>query len=234
MIAKFHGTELEIPKLRGNRNIRKDTPQVDFILSHKSDIEKELGALDQIIKDKKDPRYVVDAMAGCGFSGKILRREWPDSDFIFNDLSQTCVEILEKNFPWDKVRNKAAKNLEVPAHAFVFVDFNSFTLKRASEYSSLFQNLFDSRPTNAIITDSASYGFKFQNRFLKSYGISDHEEYYQLLRNYFRHNWGYWVNRVVIFGSAALVELEEEKKDLILERLEAPVKIEIRSTRGLL
>lgn len=42
---KFDGMTLEISETDNHRPIDPNTPQVDFLKSHKSDIEKEMGAI---------------------------------------------------------------------------------------------------------------------------------------------------------------------------------------------
>lgn len=233
MIIHFFDTHLNIPKPKGRRTISHNTPQFDFILSHKADIEKEIAALHYLIKEEPAPALIVDAMAGCGFSGKVFKRVWPDSYFILNDASIICWEILQQNFPNDLVYHDLAQNLEFKSGAFVFVDFNAFTLKKENDCREILKAIFKKQPDTVIVTDSASYGFKFKDKFLNSYNIKNTNEYYSKVRTYFYDNWGYWVNEVRIFGNAALLKLKSTKQELIITKSQDSFKIRVQLYRGL-
>jgi hypothetical protein len=195
--------------------ISEGTPQDEFLLSHQSDIRKEMGALKSTIDYMKDsgfiPDRIMDAMAGSGFSGKLFEKEFPNSVLALNDLDSNSADILERNFPDSYVFNKDVNELfdDCGSLNLVFIDFNNFTLKRSFIWKQLFEGI---KCDKLLITDSACFGFKFGN--LKSYKVNTQEEYYQALSKYFV-TWNFMIESVCIFGNAALVLLSKELVDIL-------------------
>lgn len=226
----FNGTHLTLPKLGVSKRIDKNTSQFNFIHNHKNDLEKEIGVLSGMLHGFPPP-VITDALAGCGFSGRIFQQIWPESSLILNDLDVNCYHILKNNFPEASVYNDYAENLTYPEGGFVFLDFNLFSLKKLRSYMDILDKAFKSRPKELIMTDSASYGFKFREKFLRSYGISNYWDYYYLLRQTVYETWGYYINQIKIFGNAALLRINDIEMDLQIGK--EFDRIQINKNKGL-
>lgn len=207
MIISFAGTKLIIPDVE-TETIKADTPQTSFVRSHKSDIEKEMGAI-WAITEGLLIRSIWDVMAGSGFSGKILQKRFPGVDLHLNDLSEVCVDCLNANFKKEYLLAQISQGYahEVKANFkpdMIFADFNDFTLRKMDNWRAVFEAAVKQDPSYFMFTDSASYGFKFKKN-LAAYGVDTPEEYYQHLEYVLYEEYELLIDRVCIFGNAALV-----------------------------
>lgn len=215
-------------------NITDTTPQINFLKSHKADIEKECGAvmaLSQYLKKHANIQSYFDAMAGCGFTCTIVKDQLKLEKLYCNDLDPLCCEILRTNFPKDQITNENFFELKYPKGIDITsVDFNNFTLKRVDFWKSGLEKI-DS--PYLVFADSACFGFKFGDVNFKSYGISCVEDYYQKLSDWLFDFMGYSVHCVFPFGNAALVLTKKGGSVSDIRHIVSkPIKMEIRFNGG--
>ena len=205
---KFDGMTLQIPKTNGNRSINSTTPQVDFLRSHKLDIQAEVGAIRamcEYLNDRAKIRSTWDLMAGCGFSSRVFEKYLKPKTMLMNDIDPQCVDILLANFTARGQRILDANVFDFPfgnrspAH-FAFIDFNVFTIRRIDDWNGVFTRL---KNQFVAITDSACYGFRFGN--LDRYGARSDMDYYDALDKLMRDRYDYAVESIFPFGNACLV-----------------------------
>lgn len=232
---KFDGLTLKIRRTNGRRQIGSTTPQIDFLKSHKKDIQAEIGAIRKmccyISESIPHPiRSIWDLMAGCGFGYKIFEKYLRPNYAVLNDMDSICVDILETNILKKNVDITPFNFLEFPFKSypnpdFVFIDFNNFTLRRIDEWK---EGLKKINSRLFAITDSACYGFKFGN--LNKYGFTSEIDYYYAVDEIMRGNYGYAIESIFPFGPACLILMTNRniKKIHRIEReTSQPIPIEI-------
>lgn len=174
--------EVVIPE-KGRSSIVSTTPQYRFLnSSHLRDLQNELGCVKSVILTLLDdpPDRVFDLMAGCGFTAKLFQKYFPQAEIIVNDLDGVCCEVLRESFP--TVLNEDVNKLwlNYTRNDLVFIDFNTFTLKKYETFSKVLERVVDSG-AKLLLTDSAVFGFRFGSKNFKTYGVKDSEGYYELL-----------------------------------------------------
>lgn len=236
MWAFFAGKRLELPEKVPQKKISDLTPQLSFVRTHKSDIEKELGALTSCVKDCCAINTIYDVMAGSGFSGKIFETLFPKAQLVLNDLDPTCASYLKRNFPTAEVFQTYAEKVQyskIPD--ILFIDFNAFTLLHFEKWRPTFQWVKALEPRFLLFTDSASYGFKFGNKNLASYGVSSTEAYYHKVGESLHHQTGYSLISCCNFGNASILRAEQkERPSYHINFLSfSPIPITLTNTDGL-
>jgi hypothetical protein len=206
MIVSFFDQTLVINDVGGKSKISANTPQLRFLVSHKSDIQKETGALVSVLSEiTESPKYIFDLMAGSGFSGKVFKSIFPDSFLVLNDISEDCYNCLKYNFPDDFVLNCSAEDVDLDFNPdLVFIDFNTLTFKKKNDFLPLFKKIEKWKPKYFIFADSAVYGFKFKKN-LDSYSIKCKYEYFIDIWGGYLKEIGQTLYRVCDFGNAALI-----------------------------
>lgn len=231
---KFDGMTLEISETDNHSSINSNTPQVDFLKNHKSDIEKEMGAIKSLClylhKSDYPTDSIWDLMAGCGFSVRIFEKYLNPISMILNDMDPSCADQLKRNII-DKSKTITSYDFfEFPfpvslSPDLTFIDFNNFTLRKMDQWDRGLKNI---KSPLLTLTDSACYGFKFGN--LKKYGFKSEMEYYSALSHEMSKRYGYGVEIVFPFGPACVVLLVRNKtfKRIQCESSE-PIRIKIQT-----
>lgn len=155
---------------------RKGTPNQIVGWRDVAETCKTLYAVSRLI-DIKSPK-IVDGIARAGFWGAIFRHIWSDCQLHLNDKDETCLEVLKRNFPNDKITNNDISNWAPKSCDITLLDFDHFTLRILKDYEKILIN-WSKSCKYFIIADGACFGFKFGN--MKHYGITDEKEYYYLL-----------------------------------------------------
>ncbi len=222
---------LKIPETDNSVSRSSHTAQIDFLKRNLSDLQKKIGAIKELTLHLSSINYIWDLMAGCGFSGKVLKKYLAPDKILFNDLDSRCVKVLQENFPKIKVTEKDIfkfpfKRIETPD--LTFIDFNTFTLKKAQEWDGVFKKI-ESRIL--VITDSACFGFKFGN--LKAYDCETQIDYYRKLSKYMWDHYHFGIQDIFPFGPACLVLMyKAERSTEIKEHSSDSIKIFIQYSKG--
>lgn len=198
MICSFLHSSLTLPTVK-EQKIVAQTSQLAFVRKHKADIEKEMGAIASVIQDLPEIKYVIDAMAGSGFSGRVFENSWPGVSLLLNDLSKDCADSLKVNFTNAIVQNVSVEDITpIRRPHLIFIDFNNITLQRLPEWKKAFEWVNKNNPKYFMFTDSASYAFKFNKMYKK-------DSYYGNLTKVLGKEYDWHINTVCIFGNAAIV-----------------------------
>lgn len=207
--------------------IKENTPQIEFIHSHRADIQKGMGAINVICDFLPEQSFILDAMAGCGFASRMFQYHWPECNLWLNDLSEQCYQVLDMNF--NKVTEEVTRmdflHLPEPKEKIdlTFIDFNTFTIQKMNYWIPGFNNLLP-HSENLCIIDSASYGFKFGN-LQNYYRVNTPEDYYLKLGKIFQGRWGLNVRLAVDFFASTYVLFTREKGDFHYTKEIEPVPI---------
>lgn len=231
---KFDEMVLEISETNKKISISNDTPQINFLKSHKSDIEKEMGAVKALCSYLKKSDYIVnsvwDIMAGCGFSVKIFEKYLNPTNMVVNDMDQLCVDQLERNIKDKRKIITSYDFFKFPFNKFpipdlTFIDFNNFTLRRIDQWDAALKKV---ESPLLVLADSACYGFKFGN--LKKYNCESAIEYYEALSSEMNKRYGYGAEIIFPFGNACEVLLVRGRtfKNIKCENSE-PIRIKIQT-----
>lgn len=194
----------------GYRTFRKGSEK-EFVIRHKSDIVRKLGALNSIFSRLPRPSSVVDSMAGLGFTACVLLNHWKGVRLFLNDKNEDCVKELRSNFGSSaELSCKDLFDWDPPACDLALLDFNRFTVKSIPYWRPVLKK-FASASSRIVLSDSALYGVKFGN--LSRYGVEDKTGYFELLRQKLSFT-GKQSMTVCEFGNAAEVLLEEGEGSL--------------------
>lgn len=233
MKIQFSNSVLHLHKESKQRDkITDNTGQINFLKSHRRDIEKEMGAVQKMIQSI-DVKHVWDLMAGCGFSFSIFKEHIPEVKAVLNDLDKQCCQILQDNFPDECILNQDIFNIKMNQDCgLLFLDFNNFTLNKLQKNEAQYKELFEQIHTPYLcITDSASFGFKFRNH--TKYGVKDPNDYYHLLSDYFLKSFSYSVDAFFPFGSACLVLFKKGSTGRIKRIESTPIPMSFDSDMSL-
>lgn len=232
---KFDEIILKITETDNNETINSNTPQINFLKKHKSDIEKEMGAIKNLCLHLKKSKYnvksVCDIMAGCGFSVKIFEKYLNPTNMILNDMDSSCVDQLKRNIIDKRKTITSYDFFKFPFNKFhtpdlTFIDFNNFTLRRIDQWDDGFKNI---KSPILSLTDSACYGFKFGN--LKKYGFESEMEYYHALSNEMQKRYSYGIKAIFPYGPACVILLIQGQKFKVIQReISEPIRIKIQTT----
>lgn len=216
--------ELKIPSEKASQaKIKETTPQIEFIHSHRADIQKGMGAINEICRFLPRQDRIMDVMAGCGFASRMFQYHWPGCRLHLNDLSERCAAVLRMNFPDAHITQLDFLRMDEPEEDLdlLFIDFNTFTIQKINHWIEGFSTLLP-HCQNLCIIDSASYGFKFGN-LEKYYKVQTPEEYYEKLGAVFRKKWGLNVRLAVDFFASAYVLFTRKKGDFRYTKESRPV-----------
>lgn len=196
--------ELKVPVVSQYRSISLNTPHTRFLLKSWRDLVQECRAIYAVIQliPASEVKFVVDAMAGSGFSTAVMRQYFVDASFHLNDLSSECRAVLTENYPHFAVTGEDVTQWQPPNCDLIFLDFNNFTLKRLSYWKAALERASQSSGW-LMFTDSACYGFAMGT--LGSYGLSSSNQYYYKLGQDLREILGRGIRAVCGFGHAAVV-----------------------------
>lgn len=151
-----------------------------------------------------------DVLAGCGFTSQIIKKYLSPNKFFLNDFDEDCYQILIENFSFNNsifISNQDASDiLKDKKYDFLFLDFNTFSLIQAAGWNSIWK-LGMSNSTTTVFTDTASFGFRFGDRFLSSYKINTYYDYYKLLNTTIEQEFNKKIVKIKIYPNhnAALV-----------------------------
>jgi hypothetical protein len=155
----------------------------------------------------KDSPVIVDGIARAGFWGALFRNKWPNCVLHLNEKETNCLDVLNRNFPNDKITNFDIENWAPKKCDIAMLDFDDFTLRKADKWKNILQS-WEKSCTYLIIVDSACFGFKFGN--LKHYGVDKEEGYYYALNNYFKKiSLNKRITTICKFTNAATLLLEK-------------------------
>lgn len=166
-----------------------------------------LDAICRCINTNAAPK-IVDGIARAGFWGAVFRNIWPDCKLHLNEKEENCLEVLNRNFPNDKITAFDIANWVPKKCDITLLDFDHFTLNIIEQWVDVLQ-AWDVTCDKFIIADGACFGFKFGN--MKHYGVSTDEEYYYLLDDYLKTILNKRITVVSKFTNAATILLEETK-----------------------
>lgn len=229
-IIKIQGVRnLIIPDIKNQKKISDNPPHYSVLKKRIKEVQKDMSALQHILKNVHC-NSIVDALGGCGFSGALLSFLFPKAQLIFNDLDPICCKILQLNFPSNIVENQNILNWDFPSADLIWIDFNNFTLNRLDIWKSVFDHTY-TKCKYLLFTDSACYGFSLGN-LEKCYGVQNPIEYYQLLNKQLAYT-GKTIKKVMIFGGAALVLMEQGIHSIELKKCTTLIPITIVSHEGL-
>ena len=222
MEIKVLNSWLTLPEIK-SQIISESTPQLAFVKSHKSDIQKEMGALKSIITGLT-LNSVYDLMAGSGFSGRVFEY-MGCKNLILNDLSKECYNSLLFNFSNSKVYNLSAENVPIQHKSdLLFCDFNNFSNKTYDIWLPILRYLVSKKAKYILFTDSTSYCFKF--------GSIKPKNHFNNLNNKLISDLNLYINKICIFGNASLLLCSNYKTNLEYVTYK-PIFYSIEPYRGL-
>ena len=169
-----------------------------------------LDAVCSVIKQDA-PLKIVDGIARAGMWGAIFRNRWPDCKLHLNEQDLTCVDVLQRNFPNDKITSLDIKRWRPKSCDLSLLDFDHFTLRILDQWKDVLIKWSNTTERYFIVADGACFGFKFGN--MKHYGIKTDEEYYYLLNEALIKFLDKQITAVSKFNNAATILLEPKKKD---------------------
>ena len=203
---------IKIPiQYQKNKQLKVKTPQHLFLKKKKLDVSREMGCIkaiyQKIISLGFDIKKTGDFFAGCGFSGKIMKKYLNCSEIILNDLSSECVNILKENFSNYTILNLDAFDIELKNNLdLIQLDFNSFSIldQKIRYWFQLIQYVSIKTNQWVLLADSACFGFKFGEKNLQTYGVKTIPEYYEKERIIFKKRFGLTLAFVAAFPNSAV------------------------------
>jgi hypothetical protein len=173
---------------------------------------RNLDTICNVINSKEtEPLKIVDGIARAGFWSAVFRNKWSDCILHLNDSDESCLPVLKRNFPNDKITNYDIRKWAPKSCDLVMLDFDFFTLKKfhTEHWEDVITNWDASSKKYLILADGACFGFKFGN--MKHYGIKEENEYYYLLRDELKKYMSKKLTVVSKFNNSSIVLFEETK-----------------------
>jgi len=202
MIYTIGNQKLDIPETGSKRKIR--TPRQVVPWRDMAETCRNVDAICSIIQ--KPPCTIVDGIARAGFWGAVFRNRWPKCKLLMNGEKEDCIRVLKQNFPQDRHVQKNIKHWCPPVSDLAILDFDKFTLKKMDQWERVLST-WAARTQHFIFVDGACFGFKFGT--LKSYNISNPNEYYYLLNERLKKIISKRIVAVSAFGNAATILMQD-------------------------
>ena len=206
MIYRIGSQKLSIPETGTPRKIR--TPRQVVPWRDVAETCRNLDAVCSVIPTPKKKLNIVDGIARAGFWGAVFRDHWPNCKLTLNEEKESCTEVLQQNFPNDKILHNDIHTWAPKKCDISFLDFDKFTLKKLEQWREVLKK-WSTASRYFMIADGACFGFKFGN--LRHYGVSDENDYYYLLNEALKDFLGKRITVVSRFLNAATVLMEDRK-----------------------
>ena len=176
------------------------------------DVAETCRTLDAVCKViKETPQLdIVDGIARSGFWGAVFRNRWADCKLHFNEQDATCMEVLKRNFPEDRITSHNIHKWAPKSCDLSLLDFDHFTLRMLDQWKDVLIKWSEATTKYFIIADGACFGFKFGN--MKHYGIKTDEEYYYLLDEAMKPFLNRSITVVSKFSNAATILVENRRR----------------------
>jgi hypothetical protein len=174
---------------------------------------RNLDAICDVITEKDQSTLkIVDGIARAGFWSAVFRNKWNDCFIHLNESDTSCMAVLNRNFPLDKITSYDIRKWNPKSCDLVMLDFDYFTLKKfhTDHWEDTITRWDASATKYLILADGACFGFKFGN--MKHYDIKDEKEYYYLLRDELK---GYMTKRLTVvskFNNSSIVLFENVRR----------------------
>lgn len=241
----FDNCILKVPydPIRFSRaKVKRNTPHSQFVFSHKDDLVCELSCVKDLAKGFSFTSY-LEMMAGLGFSAKLVNSIQGLSEIWLNDKDEFCTTSLAINFS-----NETGKEITITQYDaselklynrwdVVFIDFNTFSMKKWREWLNLWSNIKD-KFRNLWLTDTACYVWtKFgSSTFEKCFGFKSLEQYCQSFSNLVKSILGAGLKRARMGanGKCAILDFEfGYDGDWDLKRVDRSLDLKIKMAWGL-
>ena len=188
---------------------RKGTPNQIVGWRDVAETCRTLDAVCKVIRDTTKLN-IVDGIARSGFWGAVFRNRWEDCTLHLNEQDTTCVSVLQRNFPDDKITTHDIHEWTPKQCDLSLLDFDHFTLRILDQWKDVLIKWCEATDKYFIIADGACFGFKFGN--MKHYGIKTDEEYYYLLDEAMKEFLNKRITVVSKFTNAATILLESRRR----------------------
>lgn len=211
MIYTIGNIKLSIPEQGEKRKIRTPRQVVPW-----RDVAETCRTIDALLPkifiENKKHLKIIDGIARAGFWSAVLLNYWPNCELIINENDNLCTEILEKNFPKNKILKNDIYTWKMPTSDLVLLDFDDFTLKKSSKHKEVLKKIAP-KTKFLMVADNTCFGFKFGN--MRHYGVKSEKEYYELLNKEMKpYLDGKKILAVSYFVNAAMILYGYGKKEI--------------------
>jgi len=222
--------------------VRKNTPHSQFIFDHREDLICELNCVKDLAQSFSFTSY-LEMMAGLGFSAKLVSSIQDLNEIWLNDKDEFCTTSLAINFANEvgkeiMITQSDVLDLKVVGRwDVIFIDFNTFSMKRWNEWLRLWGNV-KGKFRNLWLTDTACYVWtKFgAQTFEKCFGFKSLEQYCQSFSNLIKSTLGASLRRARIGanGKCAILDFEYGYEgDWDLRKVDKSLSLKIEVKWGL-